>query len=47
MLYRLGPETILQLIAQLLTEQKLLFVSIMPDLLVEIIQQLVTVSALF
>ncbi|VDL16009.1 unnamed protein product [Hymenolepis diminuta] len=42
MLYRLGPETILQLISQLLTEQKLLFVSIMPDLLVEIIQQLVT-----
>nr|CDS32897.1 c myc promoter binding protein [Hymenolepis microstoma] len=42
MLYQLGPEIILQLIAQLLTEQKLLFVSIMPDLLVEIIQQLIT-----
>uniref|UniRef100_A0A0R3TRQ9 UDENN domain-containing protein n=1 Tax=Rodentolepis nana TaxID=102285 RepID=A0A0R3TRQ9_RODNA len=42
MLYHLGPDLVLKLIAQLLTEQKLLFVSVMPDLLVEIIQQLTT-----
>lgn len=48
MLHNLGPDLILQLMAQLLTEQKLLLVSILPDLLVETIQQLITVySSLF
>ncbi|CDS36326.1 c myc promoter binding protein [Echinococcus multilocularis] len=42
LLHRLGSELTLQLMVQLLTEQKLLFVSVMPDLLVDTIQQLIT-----
>ncbi|VDM24571.1 unnamed protein product [Hydatigera taeniaeformis] len=42
LLRRLGSELTLQLMVQLLTEQKLLFVSVMPDLLVDTIQQLIT-----
>ena len=43
LLHRLGSELILQLMVQLLTERKLLFVSVMPDILVDTIQQLITV----
>ncbi|KAL5105641.1 C-myc promoter-binding protein [Taenia crassiceps] len=42
LLHCLGSELTLQLMVQLLTEQKLLFVSVLPDLLVDIIQQLIT-----
>ncbi|VDK36458.1 unnamed protein product [Taenia asiatica] len=42
LLHRLGSELTLQLMVQLLTEQKLLFVSVMPDFLVDTIQQLIT-----
>lgn len=45
LLHRLGSELTLQLMVQLLTEQKLLFVSVMPDLLVNIIQQLIMVRS--
>uniref|UniRef100_A0A5K3FF99 UDENN domain-containing protein n=2 Tax=Mesocestoides corti TaxID=53468 RepID=A0A5K3FF99_MESCO len=42
LLHRIGSELCLQLIVQLLTEQKLLFISVMPDFLVNTIQQLIT-----